>query len=337
MDNNNIKLTSAEIGSLWSTYIQNTATRCFYKHFLQHLDDPEIKPIVQEALSLSEEVVQKIKEFFETENFPLPKGFSDNDNNFSAPALYTDLFALSFVYRGGQMIMVYYADALSKVGRKDIVDFYSECSVKTVSLYKKSLNLMLEKGIYDRPPKMDYPQQAHIVKQEPSLIENWFGDSRPLNAIELSELFFAIERNGIGLVLIMGLLQASKDQEIKEFLFKGKKLSQKQIEQFNKFLKTNDGFEIHPVTMEVTNSTVSPFSERLMLFFISASNQIGIQAMATSLSVSMRSDLAVKYAKFIAEIIAFADEGRDLLIKRGWLEQPPLSSDREKLYNQTNL
>jgi len=36
--------------------------------------------------------------------------------------------------------------------------------------------------------------------------------------------------------------------------------------------------------------------------------------------------------KFITEIMAYADEGKDLLIKRGWLEQPPLSTDRESLY-----
>lgn len=332
MDKSKIKLTSAEIAALWSTYIQNTATICFYKHFLQGVDDPQIKPIVQEALKLAEEVVQKIIEILKSETFPVPKGFTDEDNNLTAPALYTDLFALSFIYRGGQMIMTYYADALSKVGRQDIVEFYQGCLTQTVNLYKKSLTLMLEKGIYDRPPKMDYPEHADIIKQEPSLMSNLLGKTRPLNAIELSELFFAIERNGIGLVLIMGLLQASKDKEIKEFLLKGKKLSQKQIDQFNKFLKMNDGFEIHPVTLEVTNSTVSPFSERLMLFFITVSNQVGIQAMATAISVSMRSDLSLKYAKFIAEIMAYADEGKDLLIKRGWLEQPPLSTDRESLY-----
>jgi len=265
MDKSKIKLTSSEIAALWSTFIQNTATRCFYKHFLQSIDDPEIKPIVQEALTLAEEVVQKIIEILERENFPVPKGFSDEDNNLSAPALYTDLFALSFVYRGGQMIMKYYADTLSKVGRQDIVEFYHECLTQTVNLYKKSLSIMLEKGIYDRPPKMDYPEHADIIKQEPSLMSNLLGKTRPLNAIELSELFFAIERNGIGLVLVMGL---------KKFLLKGKKLSQKQIDQFNKFLKMNDGFEIHPVTLEVTNSTVSPFSERLILFFITVSNQV---------------------------------------------------------------
>jgi hypothetical protein len=334
MDKRKIQLTSAEIGLLWSTYIQNTATQCFYKHFLQGLEDPDIKPIVQKALAISEGFVEKIKRIFMLENFPIPKGFSDEDVNITAPSLYTDLFALSFVYRGGQMIMVYYADALSKVGREDIVEFYSDCLEKTVSLYKKSLNLMLEKGIYDRPPKMDYPQSVEFIKNEPSLIRNWFGESRPLNAIELSELFFSIERNGIGLVLVMGLLQASKDREIKEYLYKAKNFSQKQIDEFNKFLKKNDGFEIHPVTMEVRNSTVTPFSERLILFFITASNQVAIQAMATALSVSMRSDLALQYTKVIGEIMKFGDEGRDLLVKKKWLEQPPLSTDREKLYRQ---
>ena len=34
MDKSNIKLTTAEIATLWKTYIQNKAVRCFYKHFL---------------------------------------------------------------------------------------------------------------------------------------------------------------------------------------------------------------------------------------------------------------------------------------------------------------
>ncbi|RSD25096.1 DUF3231 family protein [Mesobacillus subterraneus] len=332
MDKSKIRLTSAEIAALWSTYIQNTATQCFYRHFLSYLEDEEIKPIMQEALSLSEEFLAKVKAIFEAENFPIPKGFSDSDMNPSAPALFTDLFGLSFVYRGGQMIVVYYADALSKVGRQDVLDFYQDCLSKTAILYKKSLKLMLDKGIYDRPPKLEYPEKVEFIRKELSLAGNWFRSGRPLNAIELSELFFAIERNGIGLVLLMGLLQASNDMEVKAYLKKGIKLTQKQIEEFNKFLKKNDGFEIHPVTLEVTNSTESPFSEKLILFFVTITNQVGIQSMATALSVSMRVDLGVQYAKFIAEIMAFADEGRDLLIKRGWLEQPPMSTDREKLF-----
>ena len=46
MEKSNIKLSSAEIAVLWKTYIQNTAMRCFYKHFLQHLQDDEIKSII---------------------------------------------------------------------------------------------------------------------------------------------------------------------------------------------------------------------------------------------------------------------------------------------------
>lgn len=39
MENNHvpIKLTTAEIATLWRSYIQNTAVRCFYKYFVQYL------------------------------------------------------------------------------------------------------------------------------------------------------------------------------------------------------------------------------------------------------------------------------------------------------------
>ena len=123
MEKSNIKLTTAEIASLWKTYIQNTAVRCFYKHFLQHLQDDEIKSIVEEVMVLVETVIKKIETIFEKENFPIPKGFSDKDIDLSAPALFTDLYALSFVYRQGQVIIPFYSNALTKVTRMDIYNF----------------------------------------------------------------------------------------------------------------------------------------------------------------------------------------------------------------------
>ena len=62
MKQHNIRLTSPEIAALWTTYIQNSATICFYKHFLQHTTDSEIKHVVQEALKTelkyNKEIVQ---------------------------------------------------------------------------------------------------------------------------------------------------------------------------------------------------------------------------------------------------------------------------------------
>jgi hypothetical protein len=327
-----IRLTSAEIAALWTTFIECSATNCFYKHFLQHLKDNEIKPLVEEALFLNEEYMSKIKKIFTDEDFPIPIGFSDNDINFNAPALYTDLFSLSFVYRGGQMITSYYATILGKVARDDIYAIFNECLNKTTKLYKKSLDVMLGKGVYDRPPYMEYPKEVVFIQHQPSLLNTWFGEGRPLNALELGELFFAIERNSIGLILLIGLIQVSKDKEIKEYFLKGKKLSEKQIETFNKILKNNESFPTFPVTMEVTDSTISPFSDRLMMFFINSSNQIGLSTLGYAISVSMRKDLAIQYSLFMAEIMQYGNDGLNILIKRGWMEQPPQTIDRKNMY-----
>jgi hypothetical protein len=329
---NDIRLTTAEIATLWITYIQNSAMWCFYKHFLQYIQDIEIKAVTEKALISVETNNKKIEMIFTEEKIPIPIGFTDKDIDLTAPALFTDLYALSFVYRGGQMIMPHYASVLVKVARSDVVSFFEDCLSNETKLYRKSLNLMLSKGLYDRPPKIQYPNEVAFIEQPSSLLENWLGRGAPLNVIELDELFLAIERNCIGLLLIIGLLQVSKDKEVKEYLLKGKKLAEKQIEAFNQVLRENESFPTYPVTMEVTKSTISPFSEKLILFIISTSNQVAMNALIYSMSVSLRKDLVVEYSLFIMEIMKYGNEGQKLLIERGWLEQPPQSFFRSDLY-----
>ncbi|MCM3118851.1 DUF3231 family protein [Neobacillus sp. MER 74] len=70
-NHDHIKLTTSEIGTLWSTYIENTALRCFYKHFLQHLHEHDIKSITEEVLTLVEKIIGKVKTIFEEENIPI--------------------------------------------------------------------------------------------------------------------------------------------------------------------------------------------------------------------------------------------------------------------------
>jgi hypothetical protein len=332
MATQNIPLTTAEITALWISYMNCSATRCFYKHFLHHLKEQEIKEILNEVLKTCNETIEKIKNIFEEENFPVPQGFSDKDIDLTAPPLFTDLFALSFIYRAGQMIISHYATYIGKVAREDIVLFFAGRLKETTESYKKSLNLMLDKGIYDRPPKMEYPDSVNFIHHQPSLLETWMGESRPLNAFELSELFFAIERNCIGIIMLKGFIQVSKDKDVKEYLKQGKKLSEKQIFTFNKVLMKDEFFPTYPVSMEVKNSTVPPYSEKLMLFFISASNTVGLHTLCQAATMSMRKDLTVHYGLFISEVMKYSSVGLSLLIQRGWMEQPPQAADHKNLY-----
>jgi hypothetical protein len=328
MEQNKIELTTPEMTALWTIYIQSTAIVCFFQHFKTYIQDAEIKPIVEEALQLSSNYINETKDIFIKDRFPIPKGFSEKDVDLSAPPLFTDLYALSFVYRIGQMNVEYYAKTLTKVARSDIVQLFDNALYTTTQLYKKSLNLMLSKGIYDRPPKIPYPHKVEYIEKDQSLLELWLGEKRPMNAMELGEIFYTIERNYIGIILLIGLIQVTKDKEIKDYLIRGKQLAMKQIETFNKVLEKEEHIGNIPVTMEVTDSTVSPFSNRLSLFIISTTTTIGTQLLGYSMSVSIRKDITTHYVKLIFEVMKYGSEGLDLLIKRGWMEQPPQSINR---------
>jgi hypothetical protein len=328
LEKQNIELTTPEISSMWKSYIQNTAMQCVFKHFIQYVQDSEIKPLLDEQANLLQKYIEKAKSLFNEEKFPIPKGFSDEDLNLSAPALYTDLYALSFAYRFNQMCLSDYATVVTKVARQDVVDFFYDCMESTAKLYKKALNLMLSKGIYDRPPKISYPNKVEFIDKPDSILDIWFSERRPLNSFELGEIFYIIERNYIGLLLLMGFIQVVKDKEIKKFLIEGKDFAQKQIDIFNKILKQEAHLGNIPVSMEVTDSTISPFSDRLIMFLISTTITTGIYLSAYALSVSMRKDLAAHYISIITQIMRYGGDGLKIMVDRGWMEQPPQAFDR---------
>src|SRR4051794_21119286 len=84
------RLTSAEIGKLWATYMGNSMAKCILSYYLQHVEDENIKNLLENALKLTEEFLKTIKEIFEKENFPIPKGFTEEDVNLNAPRLFED-------------------------------------------------------------------------------------------------------------------------------------------------------------------------------------------------------------------------------------------------------
>jgi len=82
---------------------------------------------------------------------------------------------------------------------------------------------------------------------------------------------------------------------------------------------------------EITDSTLPPYSDKLMLFHTVIMVSAGVGYLGAALSVSQRRDIAPEYTYLMADIGRYAEDGAQLLIKKGWLEQPPLAEDRRKL------
>jgi len=129
----------------------------------------------------------------------------------------------------------------------------------------------------------------------------------------------------------MGLLQVVKDKEIHEYIQDGKKISEKQIRTFNDILNREELLGNVPLSVEVTDSTVSPFSDRLIVMLFHSLNSIDITLIGHALSVSLRTDLVAYYEKYIIEILLYATKGFKIMVDRGWMQEPPGAPDRRKL------
>ncbi len=326
-----VGLSSTEIAGLWTTYINDSLSICLTKHFLHHSKNEDVKPIIQRTLDLSKTHIEDIKRIFEKEKIPIPMGFSDEDLNLSAPPLFFDLFPVSYAYGMSRMGLMNYSMLLSNVAREDIRTFFSNCLTSTLDLYNTSVNLMLSKGIYDRPTMIPYPDKVEFVKEKETFLSKWLEKKRPLNALELSEMFFNIERNYFGLILLTGFIQVVKDKQIQKFLTKGKELARRQIEFLNHTLINEDLLGTIMINAEVSTSTSSPFSEKLIMNLVTMLNTQGITYIGHALATSTRIDLATEYSKLIPEILQYGKEGTDILIERGLMVEPPHAPNRKEL------
>ncbi|WP_313800226.1 DUF3231 family protein [Cytobacillus sp.] len=328
----NIELSCTEIGGLWGVYLQESMSSCFLKYFLHHLQDEEIIPLAKEALQISQVRLEEIKKIFLAENFPLPAAFSESDVNLSAPPLFNDVFTLSYIYMMNRLGMINYSYTASNNVRLDVLDFFTECIHTSTEMFGKAVKMMLSKGIYDRPPKMNYPKEIEFVQKD-SFISGIIGRKRPLNAIELSEIFFNIERNYFSILIMLAFAQVVKEKDLKKQIMKGKAISEKQISFFNNLLMEEELLGTVTVGMEVTDSTLSPFSDKLIFSMINVLNSVDISLISHAMSVSMRTDLTAQYSKIIAEVMLYAKEIFDVVVEKKWLEQPPLVTNRNKLIN----
>src|SRR4051794_34424987 len=81
----NAQLTAPEMGKLWATYVGNSMSNQILKYYLQHIEDNEIKILLENGLSLTEDFMSKIKEILNKDHFPIPVGFTQEDVNLGAP------------------------------------------------------------------------------------------------------------------------------------------------------------------------------------------------------------------------------------------------------------
>ncbi|WP_339237009.1 DUF3231 family protein [Oceanobacillus sp. FSL W7-1281] len=326
----NAPLSSAEISQIWTTYQEDTASICMLISFVKTIEDPEIAALLQHALELYESHIPKLTNFFTGESWPVPLGFTEADINLSAPRLYTDGFMLYYLQMMGILGMNAYSIAIGTAVRSDIHDYYSECMAETVDLHKRANSLMLEKGLFVRAPEITPPDRIAFVTDN-NFLGKWMGENRPLTALEISNLYANSQRNLLGKSLLIGFSQVANNPGVRKYMVKGKEVAEKHVETFSSKLNQDDLPASATSDAGITDSTVSPFSDKLMMFFTSSLISASIGYYGSSMSMGARKDLITNYSRLTVEIMKYSAEGAKLMIDNGWMEEPPQAKNRDKL------
>lgn len=329
-DKTKIRLSAAEMSGLWGQYINDTFAVCVSSYFLEKVEDEEVRPIIEFVLSTAKGNISIMQELFIKEDFPIPIGFTDQDVNPQAPRLFSDTFVIMFFRNMSILAMAASSAALGLVTRPDLVAFHKRVLKAAVELQDLTRELMLKQGTYVRPPYISMQDKVDFVKRQ-HFLAGFFGHKRAITSIEITHLFLNVQTNAIGKALITGYAQTAQNEEVKQFFLRGIQIAQNHMDIFSGFLKAED----LPVPMSwetaVSDSTTNVFSDKLMMFNVSAMIAAGVGNYGIAMAASPRRDIGLKYASLIPEIALYAEDGANIMIKHGWMEEPPQAKNRDHL------
>jgi len=324
------KIVALDISNLWTPYMNNTMALCVNKYALQTIHDQEINDIFRKSLNSSENIVRKITAIFNEEHFPIPHGFTEEDVRLDAPRLFSDELWLFYLHQMSIHGLTAYSLGITASQRRDVRQFYFETYKESYELYETTLEMLKSKGLMERPPTIELPEKIEFAERK-NFLAGWFGHKRPLNTIEISSLYFNLEKTILSKDLALAFSQTAKLKEIRLFMEEAVQVAAEHIEIFTSIL--NEDFISSAITWDthVTDSQVAPFSDKLMLFHCAFLIQAAMAYYGTALSGSMRRDLGLKYASAIARDVKLAEDCANIMISNEWFEEPPSSVDRREL------
>jgi len=330
VDDNKVKLTSSEIGTLWGEYIYGTMTDVVNRYMLSIIEDISIKAIFKDAISTFEKQKKQLVNFLENEGFPVPIGFTESDLFKGKPRLFTDIFCLNYLHIMTLHGLLGHSTALAVSVRKDLRYFYDSCDNDAKKMYHRTIELLLEKGSFQRDP-LFYPAKNPEYVSSQDFIDGFFGKGRTLSAIEIISISFNLKKSIMAKTLSIAFSQVAQTKELRKFLTDTEKTADGQIKAFSKIMQADNLPVPKSWETEVTTSTDSPFSDKLMLYHIGFLFQAAQNYNGAGLASSMRIDLVTAYEGTILKNLMVTKKWYNLMVQNKWLEQPPLAPNRKEI------
>lgn len=318
------KMSSSELGAIWMTYHKKSLILRMLEYFIEKSDDQKATDLMSELWNQLHPKIIEMKNALENEGAAVPTGFTKNDVNLEAPNLWDNGFDIMFCRVLKEISMGMYVLHLTMSYRQDIIKLYRDMSEITEVFYGHFTQYLLDKNLYTRPTYVTMPKSTDYITDKDYLKgTNIFGKKRGLNTVEFGYMYHTIETNITGMQLLNGFIQTTKDEDVKKYFTQGRELSKEIINETSDFLLENN---IQPPATPggtVTNSTIAPFSEKLMMFCNYILCGLTLGAGGFSAGFSLRNDLQIDNAIIAKDTFQYQRNGVKLMISKGWLEEPP--------------
>lgn len=325
-------LTASEVINLWNSYLTNTMIERVTRYFIAKTQDKEIHQALEYAEEIAMEEVKKAKQFLIEANYPLPNSFDDQDVNINVPPIFTDKFVLILKYIFAQDANVVYSMSLATSTRSDVREYYQACLHHSAELLKRLGETMVKKGLHHPKIHIPIPDKIEKVEKQSFLATGWFSERRPLNVSEINQIEFNYRGSEMQREFLRSFAKLSPTKELSAHFERGAEMLQKHLEVFQSLLSDHDLPQIPTWEGELINTTVSPFSDRLMLYKMSVLTASRSARYGTALSLMQRKDLGVHFMRLMTETLRYGEDCANLMIKYGFMNQLPLA--KEKSYQQ---
>jgi len=280
-------------------------------------------------LNQSRVSIEATKTIFIKENIAIPLGFTDEDIRVKALKMFSDTFILYFCNDIVLLSLSTFSSAISDCTRKDVRNYFQMSLEFTLNMQNDINDLMLSKGVYLRPPQIAIDNVVDFV-DEKKYLSGFLGGLRPINVAEIANLSRIIHRAQFSKMIFVAFGKIAKSKEISLHFSKGRDGIQKVLDSLQEVLEKENIPISASGDYEIFDIDVSPFSDRLMLFFVNMC--LGIfcfNMVSQAMTSSFRSDIVLKVTKIMNDMKQFYGEGLKLTIKEGWLEKPPQSINRK--------
>ncbi|MCM3672069.1 DUF3231 family protein [Mesobacillus maritimus] len=325
---NTISLTASELGYLWTGYSINEMSIWYLTIFREQSNDEDIKNLYRFAIQSTIDMLLTRKEILTNEGYPIPVGFCETDIDESSPPLFTNRYMLNYLHNAARLGLDFHSKSLALATRVDICLYHKDCLTSAIQLYDRVVDLLLTKGIYLRTPTLPTPISPEDI-QKTSYLNGWFGETRPMNSMEIANLYSLLDLLIMMETLITGFVQTTKNEEIIELFHEGVKIVKKQYNILSEFLK-EDELPIPPTySAEITNSKKRVFSDRIMVSHIAGLFGSLLSQYGFSLGSVMKHDLVAAYTTQIVKTGVISEKYTKFLIEREWLEKVPGAISRK--------